>query len=228
MPRAENEIGIVNRKVEDYLAALLPKRDTVLLELEKDARKNSVPIIGPLVGTAISIIARAMEAETALEIGTATGYSGIWIARSLQGQNKKLTTIELNDERIRKANVSFKRAGVSNFVEVVKGNALEIVPKIAKTMPQQFDLVFLDVGDKTLYTDLFESCVDVIRPGGFLVADNTLWGGQVAVKEDKGPEAQVIRKFNRMVFSDVRLIASVIPLRDGFTVALKKRDLLGQ
>ncbi len=222
MPRVENEIGIVNSTVENYLFSLVTKRDKVLFDLEEDARKNSVPIIGPLVGTVISQIVRASGAKRALEIGAATGYSGIWIARSLSGKQKKLTTIEYDEKRVELATLSFKRAGILNFVEMLQGDAREIVPELARRHKESYDIVFLDVGDKTLYTDLFKPCVSALREGGFLIADNTLWGGQVAVPSDNGPETTTIRKFNSMVFSDKRLEASIIPLRDGFTVAYKK------
>jgi caffeoyl-CoA O-methyltransferase len=221
LPRVENEIGIVNSTVENYLLSLLPKRDKVLLDLEEDARKNSVPIIGPLVGTVISQIVKASGAKTALEVGTATGYSGIWIARSLSGK-KKLTTIEYDKNRVELASRSFKRAGIARSVEMLQGDAREIVPELARKHRGSYDVVFLDVGDKTLYTDLFKPCVTALREGGFLIADNTLWGGQVAVPSDNGPETTTIRSFNSKVFSDKRLEASIIPLRDGFTVAYKK------
>lgn len=224
MPRAAKEIGIVNQTVEEYLHSVLPEREKVLLDLEEDARKNSVPIIGPLVGNTFSILIESIGAETALEVGTATGYSGIWIAKSLSGSNRKLTTIELDGKRFDQAAKSFKRAGLSNAIKMLKGDAREIVPKLAKENEGKYDVVFLDVGDKTLYTDLFKPCVQALRVGGFLIADNTLWGGQVAVKSDQNPETKTIRKFNTMVFSDKRLDATIIPLRDGFTVAYKKKN----
>jgi caffeoyl-CoA O-methyltransferase len=222
LPRVKNEIGIVNSTVQDYLYSLHPKRDKVLLDLEEDAKQHSVPIIGPVVGTVISIFAKSIGAKRALEIGTATGYSGIWISRALQGARKKLTTIEFDNARFEQAKQSFKRAGVLDAVEMLKGDAREIVPKLADRNKESYDLVFLDVGDKTLYTDLLKPCVKALRKGGFLIADNTLWGGQVAVESDQGRETKIIRKFNAMVFADKRLDASIIPIRDGFTVAFKK------
>jgi caffeoyl-CoA O-methyltransferase len=222
LPRVKNEIGIVNNAVEDYLYSLLPKRDKTLLDLEEDARKNSVPIIGPLVGRVISMLARSINAKTALEIGTATGYSGIWIARSLQGARRKLTTIEMSDDRIKLASRSFKRAGVSEYVEILKGDARDIVPDLAEKKEGSYDVVFLDVGDKTLYMDLYKNCVKALRTGGFLIADNTLWGGEVAVESNVEPETTTIRKFNSTVYSDKRFDAAIIPLRDGFTVAFKR------
>ena len=215
--------GIVNQRVEEYLRSLLPKRDPVLASLEKDAAKRGVPIIGPLVGNVISIFLRTAKAERALEIGTATGYSGIWISRAL-GDNGRLVTIEMDEARRREAEMSFSRAGLAEKVEILSGNAKLIVPKISKTQRESFDVVFLDVGEKTLYVELLEPCLELLRVGGFLIADNTLWGGDVANPKNRARETETIRRFNRLVFSDDRLDACIIPLRDGFTVARKKKQ----
>jgi predicted O-methyltransferase YrrM len=219
-----HEIHILDHRVDKYLLALLPKRDPVLRSLEEDAEKRSVPIIGPLCASVISILLKSFKAEKALEIGTATGYSGIWIARALSGKSARLTTIEMDPSRRREAQQNFQKAGVSRKVKMLSGNAAEIVPELAKSNPKSFDAVFLDVGDKTLYVKLLEHCIALLREGGFLIADNTLWGGQVADPHDRSKPTTVIRKFNKLVLSDKRLDASIIPLRDGFTIARKKSN----
>lgn len=223
MPRSKHEIGIINQRVEEYLRSLLPKRDPVLSSLERDAAKRGVPIIGPLVGNVISMFLRSAKAETALEIGTATGYSGIWISRALQGKKRELVTLEMDPARRKAAERSFKRAGLSGRVKILFGDAKILVPRIASE-GRSFDVVFLDVGDKTLYVELLDSCLKVLREGGYLIADNTLWGGEVANPKDRSKETLIIRKFNEIVFSDERLDATIIPLRDGFTVARKKKQ----
>lgn len=212
----------MDHRVEAYIARMEETKDPVLRDLERDAEERSVPIIGPLVGRVISMIARSAGAEKALEIGTATGYSGIWIARSLEGKRKSLRTVEMDPVRQREASKNFKRAKVDKFVEILPGNARDIVHKISEKEKGSFDLVFLDVGEKTLYVDLFKPCVKALRVGGFLIADNTLWGGSVAMKEDDSPETVTLRRFNELVFSDKRLDGAIIPLRDGFTLAYKK------
>ncbi len=211
----------MNEKVESYLSDLIHSSDPVLLELEKDASKRHVPIIGPQVARTISILLKPARPERALEIGTATGYSGICIARALQGKGKKLTTIETDPNRVKEARRNFQKASVSDYVEILEGDAREIVPYFVNKNKGKFDVVFLDVGDKTLYVELFKYCISALRVGGFLIADNTLWNGAVAVEKDTSPETSAIRKFNQLVFSDKRLDAAIIPLRDGLTVALK-------
>lgn len=207
--------------------ASLDPSDPVLLDLEKDAERRSLSIIGPMVGRVISMILKSAKPERALEVGTGTGYSGIWIARSLQGDQKKLTTIELDQLRRKEAQANFKKAGVDKYVETISGDARSLVPEIAKKNPGFFDLVFLDVGDKSVYVDLLNCCIDALRVGGFLIADNTVFGGSVAFPDDKSPNVTAIRKFNELVFSEKRLDAAIIPLRTkdsppyGFTVAYK-------
>ncbi len=214
--------GIVNPEVDKYLFSLQKKRDSILSDLEQDASKNNVPIVGPLVGKLLSIIAQSCKAQNILEVGTATGYSGIWLARSIQNGSGKLLTIEYDPEKGKRAKISFKKAGLEGIVEIILGDARKIVPNIAKSRSGSFDIVFLDVGEKTLYVDLLQPCLDLIRPGGFLIADNTLWGGSVADKADRNKETVVIRTFNERVFKDDNLDASIIPLRDGVLVAFKK------
>jgi predicted O-methyltransferase YrrM len=220
----EYQIGIVDERVEKYLSSIAPKRDALLLDLEKDAEKRSVPIVGPLVGSLISLILKSANAERALEVGTATGYSGIWITRSLRGEGRKLTTIELDQQMRRNAELNFRRADLAQFIEILNGDARDIVPQLVKKNRGTFDAVFLDVGDKTLYVDLLDSCIEALRTGGFLIADNTLWGGSVALANDKSPETTIIRKFNELVYTDKRLDAAIIPLRDGVTIAYKKNQ----
>ncbi len=223
MSKSKQEIGILNKRVEEYLHSLLPKRDPVLSSLERDAAKRGVPIIGPLVGNVISMFLRSAKAETALEIGTATGYSGIWISRALQGKDRELVTIEMDPARRKAAEKSFKEAGLAGVVKILSGDAKIIVPRIA-IEGRSFDVVFLDVGDKTLYVELLDACLKILREGGYLIADNTLWGGEVANPNDRSNETLTIRKFNELVFSDEQLDAAIIPLRDGFTVARKKKQ----
>jgi predicted O-methyltransferase YrrM len=229
MRNPEHQTASVDKIVEEYAASLVPRPDPVLLDLEKDAERRSVPIIGPTVGSVISLILKSASAQQALEVGTATGYSAIWIARSLQGERKKLTTIELDPQRVKEARANFGKAGVDEYVELVAGDGRSLVPEIAKKNPEFFDLVFLDVGDKTVYLDLLDHCIDALRVGGFLVADNTLFGA-VADPEDKTARIWAIRKFNELVFSEKKLDAALIPLRTadsppyGFTVAYKKGE----
>jgi caffeoyl-CoA O-methyltransferase len=212
--------GIVSENVEEYMYDLLPPRDDVLKYLEADAEKNDVPIIGPMVGAFLSLLATSCTAKNILEVGTATGYSGIWLARVAKKNGGRLTTIESDPARVKVAGKSFEDSKLSNSVEIQVGDARTLVPKIAKSNAGKYDMVFIDVGDKTLYADLLEDCVVALRRGGYLIADNTLWKGLVASKA-KDRDTESIQKFNRKVYADKRLESSILPLRDGVTVGLK-------
>jgi caffeoyl-CoA O-methyltransferase len=228
------QLDIIGKNVERYLTSLVPRSDPVLLGMEKDITSRSLSTIGLLVGRIFSITLKSIGAERALEVGTSTGYSGIWIARSLRGWEKKLTTIELDPQKAREARANFKKVGVDKYVEVIVGDGRSLVPKIAKQSPGSLDLVFLDVGDKTLYVDVLNHCINALRKGGFLIADNTLCGNSVITPKDKNRETMArtatIRKFNKLVFSEKRVDAAIIPLlfRDyppyAFTIAYKKKE----
>ena len=216
--------GILNRKVDEYLEGLLRPRDKTLSFLEKDADKNSVPIIGPQCGNLLALIAIGCKAENILEVGTATGYSGIWLARVAKSNSGKLTTIEMDPKKREIAQKSFIDAGVGDSVEILSGDAKHIVPRISKEQEGKFDIGLLDVGDKSLYVELLEPMIRSIRVGGYLIADNTLWNGSVADPLDKRVETKTIRKFNKLVYRDQRLFPTIIPMRDGVTIALKLSD----
>jgi len=206
--------------VEEYLYQLLPDRDPVLKSLEKHAVKNKVPIIGPVVGNFLLLLASIVNAKNILEIGTATGYSGIWLGRVAKKNGGKLTTIESDPARVKISSKSFRDAGLTDSVEIVTGDAREEVPRIARHSPGKFDLVFIDVGDKSLYVDLLEDSIKVLRVGGLLLADNTLWRGRVATRT-KDKDTSTLREFNKRAYSNKSLLASLVPIRDGVTVALK-------
>lgn len=212
--------GIVSEKVEEYLNDLLPARDRLLMDLEADAEKNHVPIVGPSVGSFLALVATSCRAKNILEVGTATGYSGIWLGRVAKENGGKLTTIENDEARAKIARKSFQDSGLVDSIEVLVGDARSVVPSIAKSNGEAFDIAFIDVGDKTLYVDLLDDCINSIRIGGFLLADNTLWKGLVASKA-KDKDTSTIQEFNRKVYADRRLQTSILPLRDGVTVALK-------
>lgn len=212
---------IISPKVEQYLYNILRPRDLVLLRLEEDAEKNNVPIVGPLVGNFLSMLAMGIHARNILEIGTATGYSGIWLAKIARQNGGKLTTLEMDPARARIAKKSFKDAEVDDSVELIEADAKVEVPRLVKSHRGEFDVAFIDVGDKSLYADLLEDSISLVRIGGLLIADNTLWKARVADPSKNDGDTKAIREYNRRVYADNRLQPVLVPLRDGVTVALK-------
>lgn len=202
--------------IDDYLYRMAAPRDRLLEKMEEYADTNNVPIIGPLVGRLLYNLARTSQSKKALEIGTAIGYSGIWLARGIAPQKGALTTIDLNPERVKIARKNLAEAGVDRSVKVLEGNALEILP----TLKDEYDLIFLD-SDKDVYPDAFKLSIPKLRKGGLFVADNALWGGEVA-KGGKSADTQAMIKFNKLVVGTTGMSTVIVPLRDGVLVSLKE------
>ncbi len=202
--------------IDDYLYRIAPPRDRLLEMMEEYAETNNVPIIGPLVGRLLYNLARTSQSKKVLEIGTAIGYSGIWLARAIAPVKGSLTTIDMNPQRVKIAQKNLAEAGLDQSVKVIEGNALEILP----TLKDEYDFVFLD-SDKDVYPDAFKMSIPLLRKGGLFVADNALWGGDVA-KGGKSKDTQAMIKFNKLVTESRGMSTVIVPLRDGVLVSLKE------
>ncbi len=150
-----------------------------------------------------------------LELGTLGGYSGIWIARALPPDGR-LVTIEGSERHAAVARQAFARAGVADRVELIVGEAQDTLPGI----DGPFDAVFLDA-DKAPLPRYFDVAMRVLRVGGLLLCDNTFMDGRIADEGDPSPDVRGMREFNRLVASDARLAAAVIPVRDGLLTAVR-------
>jgi len=209
-------LSITYDYIDDYLYRIAPPRDRLLEMMEEYAETNNVPIIGPLVGRLLYNLARTSQSKKVLEIGTAIGYSGIWLARAIAPVKGSLTTIDMNPQRVKIAQKNLAEAGLDQSVKVIEGNALEILP----TLKDEYDLIFLD-SDKDVYPDAFKLSIPLLRKGGLFVADNALWGGDVA-KGGKSKDTQAMIKFNKLVTESRGMSTVIVPLRDGVLVSLKE------
>ena len=212
---------IVPDAVEGYLAQLNRAGDPVLDAIADGNKARGLPLVDAEVGALLRVLATAIGATRILEIGTAIGYSGIWLARALPAGGM-LVTMEFNDERAREARENFARAGVSDRVSVVVGDAQLKIAKVAGP----FDLIFQD-GDKKLYTPLLDRLVALLRPGGLLVTDNVLWDGEVipgyaATPRQDPADTQAIIEYNKRVAAHPHLLTSIVPLRDGVSISVKR------
>src|SRR5262247_3224801 len=162
---------ITLESVEDYMQSLLPPRDPVVAEMEDFAKKNRVSIVGSMVGRFLHQLARFVAAERVFEMGSAIGYSTIWFARALKPGGKVHYTDGSQDNAAR-AREYIKRAGVTDRVEILVGNALDLIDRVEG----QFDVVFNDV-DKCDYPAVYRKAADRVRIGGLLLCDNVLWSG---------------------------------------------------
>jgi caffeoyl-CoA O-methyltransferase len=196
--------------LEGYFRGLVPQMDDLLLELEQEASRESIPIVGPLVGELLFILARVTKAARILELGTATGYSGIFLGRATAEAGGRVVSLELDATMAARARTNLERAALSEVVEVRVGEALELMAPMNET----FDLIFLDI-DKESYLPALSHCRRLLRAGGLLVADNTGFTGAA--------------DFNREISSHpawraVHLLSFLprhSPEHDGLTLAVK-------
>ncbi|MBK9389461.1 MAG: class I SAM-dependent methyltransferase [Bacteroidetes bacterium] len=206
------------RKLEQYIREHSSHEDPVLEELFRQTHirfVNPNMSTGHLQGKFLEMISKMISPEYILEIGTYTGYSAICLARGLK-QGGRLITIEINDELSDFAHSYFIKAGVDSVVTRITGNAIEIIP----TLKIKADLVFID-GDKREYCDYYRVAKEKVRKGGFILADNVLWGDKVLENDSKDQQSAGIIRFNEMLMTEKDIEHVIIPLRDGITLIRK-------
>ncbi len=154
-------------KPEEYFRKLVPERDKLMIKLEAQAEKETIPIVGPVLGELLYILAAATGAKRILELGTATGYSAIYLARGCEPVDGMVVTLETDSEMAARARVNFRQAGVSDRIEIHVADAMELLPQLQDS----FDFIFLDI-EKQDYINVLPDCQKLIKRGGLLVADN--------------------------------------------------------
>jgi caffeoyl-CoA O-methyltransferase len=152
---------------EPYFRQFVPERDNFLKELETEAKNQEIPIIGPLVAQLLYVLARATGAVSILELGTATGYSGIFLARAAAENGGQLVTVEWSEEMAERARKNFQKAGVLDVIDIMIGDAQTILEKLKGP----FDFVFLDI-DKQFYLKVLPRLHSVMKKCGLLIVDN--------------------------------------------------------
>jgi predicted O-methyltransferase YrrM len=153
----------------EYFREFTPHENGVLVALEKEALEKDIPIVGPFVGKMLWLFVKLIDAKRVLELGTATGYSAIWMASALRETGGELTTIEWEDDTAKKAQVNIEDAGYTKEVTVLTGDAKDLLPTFEA---DYFDLIFQDV-EKEMYLDLLNPCARILRPSGLILFDNT-------------------------------------------------------
>jgi len=205
--------GILVPKVEEYITSLLPPRDRVLREMERYAARHSVPIVGPACGRLLYQLARLIEARRVFELGSAIGYSTLWLARAVGPQGTVFYT-DSDPANARRAEDYLRRAGVLDRVRVLTGEAI----RLFDSTEGQFDLIFNDV-NKTGYPAVFGRAIKRLRVGGLFISDNVLWFGRVASPATRtDAETRAIQEFNRLIHRSRKFFTTIVPLRDGFAV----------
>jgi len=176
---------------------------------------------GHLQGRLLKMLVQMTQAKRVLEVGTFSGYSAICLAEGLP-EDGLLYTFEINDEQEDFTRPWIEGSAVANKIRFIIGDAITEAPRLGIT----FDLVFID-GDKRTYVETYEMALSVLRQGGFIVADNTLWDGHVCDSAyDKDQQTLGIRRFNDLVAADTRVEKVILPLRDGLTLIRKVKGHL--
>ncbi len=212
-------VDAINRPEQaEYLERLTPANTGLVAEMEAYADEHRVPIADREVARFLEITARSTGARRVLEIGMAIGYSALHFARALP-EGGEVVTIEPSDEMIARASVYLERAGVRGRVTVERGFALDVMPRLTG----EFDIVFLDAV-KTEYAAYLELALPLLRAGGVVLADNLLWGGQVAGEirsQEQTASTQALREFNQIFVRHPQLLSVVLPFGDGLGYGVK-------
>jgi caffeoyl-CoA O-methyltransferase len=202
--------------VDDYLYSMLPKRDAVLVEMEEYATEHDVPIVGPAVAGVLQQLALTINARTVFELGSAIGYSTIWWAQAV-GEKGQVIYTDGDPKNAERARGYFARAGVASRIKIHTGDALEYLSE----QKQEFDIIFNDV-DKDDYPRVLRLVAPRLRKGGLFITDNVLWSGRVAEKNPTDARTKAILEFNRKLYDAKEFYTTILPIRDGLAVALKK------
>ena len=206
-------------EIEAYSVAHTEDESALLKSLNRETHANILNprmLSGHLQGRFLSMISRMIRPDNILEIGTYTGYSALCLCEGLNAGGK-LITIDINEELETFTRRFFAHSPFADSIDYQIGKATDIIP----TLNTAFDLIFIDA-DKINYTNYFNLCIEKVRTGGFLIADNVLWSGKVIqddIKIDK--DTQALLDFNKMVHDDGRVSNILLPIRDGLMILQK-------
>jgi caffeoyl-CoA O-methyltransferase len=209
---------LVNHIAEEYAKQFSSPLDEVLQKIEDYTLQNHPQahmLSGHVQGKFLEMISGMIKPQQILEIGTFTGFSALCLLKGLQ-PGGKLHTIELREEDAATAKKYFAKANVTNKIQLHLGDARQIIP----TLTEQWDMVFIDA-DKTSYIDYYELTLPDVKSGGFILADNVLFHGEVLQSELKGKNAKAIQAFNEYVAKDSRVEQVLLTVRDGLMVIKK-------
>lgn len=210
---------LVNLKAEEYAQKSTSLLDPVLQEAQAYTLSNhphAQMLSGHVQGKLLEMISRMLKPEKILEIGTFTGFSALCLVKGLQ-PGGKMHTIELRADDAETANNFFKKAGTGDKIKLHIGDALEIIP----TINESWDLVFIDA-DKVNYINYYELTLPAVKNGGWILADNVLFHGEVLEEKVKGKNAKAILAFNEHVKNDDRVQQVMLTIRDGLMLIQKK------
>ena len=206
--------------LEEYISAHIGPESALLRDIYRETNLkllNPRMASGHIQGRLLKMLVTMIRPRMVLEVGTFTGYATLCMAEGLP-EGGRIHTVEIDDELEDFILNGFRKSPYSDRIELHIGDALKVVPGLGL----KFDMIFLD-GEKREYPDYYSALLEYLKPGGYMIADNTLWDGHVVDSEyDSDPQTVAVRKFNDIVRADERVEVAMIPIRDGLTIIRKK------
>lgn len=206
--------------IEEYICSHIDPAEPALARLDRDTHVYHLRprmVSGHLQGRILKMICRMVQPRRVLELGTFTGYSALCFAEGMAADGE-VHTLEIDDEVEDFAREHFAQSPYGDKIKMFIGDALETI----ETLTDTYDLVFIDA-NKRDYLRYYEAVLPLVREGGFILADNTLWDGKVVTEPDsRDPQTVGITEFNNFVATDERVEKVILPLRDGLTILWKK------
>src|SRR5215211_7311199 len=209
---------IFTEEIQNYAERFTSDESEVLRELREHCYahyEDKAMLSGFVQGRVLSMFSRMIRPRVVLEIGTYLGYSALCFAEGLV-DGGKVITLDVNEETNKVARTFVEKSGYKDRIEFHLGEGAKIIP----SLPETFDLVFIDA-DKPNYSNYYNLVFDKVRPGGFIIADNVLWSGKV-LKDEKDEDTQALHDFNEMVLADDRVSNVLLPIRDGLMVVCRQ------
>ena len=223
-------LDVLHPSIDEYLLEVIPERDEVLTEMEAHARENRFPIVGPLVGRVLHQLVLLTNPTRIFEMGSGFGYSAYWMAKALRQPEASIICTDGSQENADRAAGYLARGGIADRIDYRVGNALEIIDETEG----DFDIIYNDI-DKDGYPEAFRKAIPRLRSGGLFITDNMLWLGRV-VTYDTDADVQGldeeeqwvhnttvgVKELTRLLYSSPDVFTTIIPLRDGVSVAIKR------
>ena len=223
-------LDVLHPSIDEYLLGIIPERDEVLTEMEAYARERRFPIVGPLVGRVLHQLVLLTNPRRIFEMGSGFGYSAYWMAKALRKPEAGIICTDGSQENADRAAGYLARGGIADRIDYRVGNALEIIDETEG----EFDIIYNDI-DKDGYPEAFRKAIPRLRSGGLFITDNMLWLGRV-VTYDTDADVQGldedeqwvhettvgVKELTRLLYSSPDVFTTIIPLRDGVSVAIKR------
>lgn len=213
--------------LEDYINDHIDAEPDLLKQINREAHVKILHgdmLSGHLQGRMLKMFTQMIQPQKILEIGTFVGYSTLCFAEALS-DDAEIHTIEINDELEDIIRANFAKSQYNDQIKLYIGDAVDVMPQFE---PMSFDLVFIDA-DKKKYREYYELILPTVRPGGFIIVDNTLWYGKVVAEvKSNDRSTQAILDFNEVIAHDNRIEKVLLPVRDGLTIIRKKQNKNGK